>query len=171
MQPQQKIIIRNLMPQDHRSIFKLLKNKQVMQYIGPGRALSDNEVIQWINDFYVKQSLGQARRVVATEDSMLGICGVLQCKDVYDFGMYFLPEYWGQGYAFTACSIVLPQAIKQYGHHLTFFIAEGNTRCSNLAKKLDMQPYKSGIYHKQHGHYWKPAHIREFDHVRKIITI
>mgnify|MGYP001166342587 CR=1 FL=1 len=131
-----------------------------MQYIGPRRPLSQLEVCNWINQFYRLQRLERARRVIAAGYQMVGVCDVLSHEGQHDCGFYFLSQFWGKGYASTACSRLLPDAVRQYGYHLTFFVAQKNLASHKLALKLGLNPAKQGIYQGLQGTFYSTRHIK-----------
>jgi [ribosomal protein S5]-alanine N-acetyltransferase len=70
----------------------LLKNSNVMKYIGPKRALTDNESGDWF-----EQELRMPSRFVvalAETNEIIGFCGINEIDGILDFD-YFLRENRG----------------------------------------------------------------------------
>ncbi|WP_018690880.1 GNAT family N-acetyltransferase [Algicola sagamiensis] len=154
-----RITFRDLVDSDLPFVKELLTNEQVMRFIGPGRPLTEHEIQSWFTDFINRQRSGHSRRVIGLKDgkqeAFIGICGVLNDDGCADFGFYFLPRYWGKGYAFEACSILLPEAIEQFGDKLVIFVSEQNIASLSLVKKLGLVVDKYENYHGRMGYFFK----------------
>jgi RimJ/RimL family protein N-acetyltransferase len=71
----------------------------------------------------------------------MGMCGLLR-RDILpdaDVGYAFLPEFWGQGYAFEAAEATLRQASARFGlRRVIGVVSEGNDGSIRVLEKLGM---------------------------------
>ena len=90
---------------------------------------------------YEKHGFGLWHVSRRSDGAPLGLCGLLQ-RDILpdvDIGYAFLPEYWGQGYAFEAAEATLLHAVRKF--HLQRVIAvvsQGNRPSIRVIEKLGM---------------------------------
>ena len=72
----------------------------------------------------------------------VGMCGLLR-RDILpdvDVGYAFLPEHWGQGYAFEAADATLRHGAKKFGlARVIGVVSEGNTASIRVLEKLGMR--------------------------------
>src|SRR4051812_3493153 len=111
-----RLRLRRLFPADAPFILRLLNEPSWLRFIGDRgvRTLDDarNYIVNGPQQMY--HSAGFGLFLVELRESCLaiGMCGLLRratLPDV-DIGFAFLPEHWGQGYAFEAA-----QATLRYG--------------------------------------------------------
>lgn len=71
----------------------------------------------------------------------MGMCGLLR-RDILpdtDLGYAFLPEFWGQGYAFEAAEATLRHGAGKFGlKRVIGVVSEGNTASIRVLTKLGM---------------------------------
>ena len=131
-----RINLRHLCDRDKEGVFDLLQNSKVMTHIGPRRALTDDEVLDWFNAELVSPS----RYVVALNESdeIIGFCGVKEINGVFDFGYFLREKFWNQGYATEACGIALLKLSSMMNlADIEIFIALDNYASRNIATKLN----------------------------------
>jgi len=77
-----------------------------------------------------------------SDGASMGMCGLLR-RDIFpdaDLGYAFMPEYWGQGYAFEAADAVVKHASKKFGlTRLIAVVSEGNEGSIRVLEKLGMK--------------------------------
>ena len=76
-----------------------------------------------------------------SDGASLGMCGLLRREILPDVvvGYAFLPEFWGQGYAFEAAHATLRQAAEKFGlGRVIGVVSEGNTGSIRVLEKLGM---------------------------------
>lgn len=80
-----------------------------------------------------------ARRL---DGASIGMCGLLK-RDILpdvDVGYAFLPEHWGQGYAFEAADAALKHAARKFGlARVVAVVSEGNAGSIRVLEKLGMK--------------------------------
>ena len=76
-----------------------------------------------------------------SDGAPVGMCGLLR-RDILpdvDVGYAFLPEFWGQGYAFEAAAATLRQAADKFRlSRVIGVVSEGNTGSIRVLEKLGM---------------------------------
>jgi [ribosomal protein S5]-alanine N-acetyltransferase len=75
------------------------------------------------------------------DGAALGLCGLLR-RDILpdvDIGYAFLPDYWGQGFAFEAAAATLAHAARKFGlTRVIAVVSEGNAGSIRVIEKLGM---------------------------------
>jgi [ribosomal protein S5]-alanine N-acetyltransferase len=131
-----RIKLRTLSQSDSEGVFDLLQNTKVMKHIGPKRALTDKEVIDW----FKSELDNPTRRVVAFSETneIIGFCGVKEIDGALDFGYFLREKFWGEGIATEACKMALSNlnGIVDLSK-IQIFIADNNKASKNIAKKLN----------------------------------
>lgn len=130
------ITLRFLCKNDLKDTFDLLQNPKVMQYIGPRRPLTDDEVTEWFDT-----EINNPSRFVITSiksDEIIGFCGIKEIDGVLDFGYFLREVFWNQGYATEACrQALLKLATTINISDIEIFIAADNSASQSIAKKLN----------------------------------
>jgi [ribosomal protein S5]-alanine N-acetyltransferase len=121
-------------------IFRLLGNAEVRQYLGG--VVPVGRRLQTIRH-YLQCGVGEMIWTVKIVGSQIpvGLMSITKHKDGQDVELSyeFIPDFWGQGYAFEAASTVLRYAREQL--RLQRVIAEtqaANAASCNLLKRLGM---------------------------------
>ncbi|MCL6269357.1 GNAT family N-acetyltransferase [Sansalvadorimonas sp. 2012CJ34-2] len=149
-----RIRLRNLKESDKDNVFDLVQNPEVMRFIGPRRALTDDEAQAW----FTEQLTRPSRRVVATCDTneLIGFCGMKILEGVPEFGYFLRHKFWQQGYATEACRMVLQQLNLTIDiSTLQTFIANDNTASIALARKLNWKKLSATEQHGEQGHFYQ----------------
>jgi RimJ/RimL family protein N-acetyltransferase len=132
-----RLIIRRMSTADAGFILTLLNEPSWVRFIGDRgvRTIDDAKdyIIQGPVAMYA--SLGFGLCTVELKDSArpVGICGLMKRDylDAADIGFAFLPEYWGNGYAYEAANAILNFAKADLG--LKRVLA--TTRLDNIASQ------------------------------------
>jgi RimJ/RimL family protein N-acetyltransferase len=105
-----------MLPDDADFMLGLLNEPSWLRYIGDRGVRSREEARVYILngpvDSYKKHGFGFYIVECKQTGIPLGICGLAKRDflDDVDIGYAFLPQFWGQGYAFEAASAVLSHA-------------------------------------------------------------
>jgi RimJ/RimL family protein N-acetyltransferase len=90
---------------------------------------------------YEKHGFGLWHVARRADGVAMGMCGLLRrdfLPDV-DLGYAFLPEHWGQGYAFEAADATLRHAATKFGlSRVIGVVSENNTASIRVLEKLGM---------------------------------
>lgn len=152
-----RISLRVLKRTDKDAVFDLLTNPEVMEFLGPKRALSTNEAQQWFEGEFALPS----RYVVALKESdeLIGFCGMKVIESVCDFGYFFRQKFWGKGYASESCVLVINKLNEQIDvTTLQVFIADQNKASLALAKKLNWLLISEAKKGSEQGCYFRIRH-------------
>ena len=132
----------------------MFTNGEVMKYIGPRRAMTENEIQDWLSNILSRQDYELTRYAVALKanDELIGVAGLRDEDGIKDFGYYFRRQYWGKGYASEACSAILDHIenelnIKDY----RIFIADENVNSIRVMERLGMKPIETITKIGEHG--------------------
>lgn len=112
----ERLVLRKFVAGDAAFILDLLNQHSFIQFIGDKgvRTLDDAKNYIATGPIASYQRHGFGLNLVELKDGKvpIGMCGVLKRESLPDpdLGFAFLPEYWGQGYAFEAASAVLKEA-------------------------------------------------------------
>ena len=154
----ERLTVRKFKLDDLASLIDMFTNPQVMRYIGPRRALTEEETQQWLNDILIQQDRVLTRYAVTLKetDELIGVAGLRHEEGIQDFGYYFRRKFWGKGYAIEACSAILKHIentlnIRDY----QIFIADENIDSIRMIQKLGFQAAEAITKSAEHGHLYK----------------
>ena len=156
----ERLTIRKFKPTDLAGLLDMFTDSEVMKYIGPRRAMTQEETEEWLSNILHKQDRELTRYAVALKGTaeLIGVAGLRNEEGVKDFGYYFRRKFWGQGYAREACSVIINYIettlqIRDY----QIFIADENINSIKMIKKLGMQPIRRIKKSGEQGHLYKPT--------------
>ncbi|WP_087018188.1 GNAT family N-acetyltransferase [Thaumasiovibrio subtropicus] len=136
------IYLSELSLSDKESVFALLKDPEVMRYLGPRRPLTDAEAQQWFDD-----ALNNPSRLVfreASTNDLIGFCGIKMLGGKADFGYFLLRQFWGKGYATRMCEMTIEALANRTDFStVEVFIAEHNLASIRLANRLGWRRIKA----------------------------
>jgi len=107
----ERLLLRELLPSDAESMFRLDSNAEVHKYLGrnPVTDISQiHNVIANIRQQYLDNGIGRWAVILKETNEFIGWSGIKIEKNVngherfYDLGYRFIEEYWGKGYAFES---------------------------------------------------------------------
>jgi|SRR5262245_48301506 len=117
----ERLLIRQLSPDDAPFILTLLNEPSFIRYIGDKGVRNLDDARRYISDgpmkSYEVNGFGLCLVQLKANGERIGMCGVLK-RDTLpdpDIGFAFLPAYWNQGYAFESASAVMDQARQAFG--------------------------------------------------------
>ncbi|WP_305966175.1 MULTISPECIES: GNAT family N-acetyltransferase [Marinobacter] len=149
-----QIKLRGLNARDKPAVLSMLADPEVMRFLGPRRALSDDEAAAWFNEALQRPS----RYVIsdAISDEFIGFCGIKEINGILDFGYFIRSEFWGKGIATRACEL----AVGKLAHEIDLdtaqvFIADNNEASKKVAEKLGWQVIRSSRKDGDFGHYYR----------------
>lgn len=146
--------LRDLQEKDKVAVKSMLGDPQVMAFIGPRRALTDNEA-----DLWFQSALDTPSRFVianAESDEFIGFCGVKEINGVLDFGYFIRSECWGKGIAVAACELAIEKLVTKFDlDTVQVFIAEDNIASKRVAEKLGWLVLNSATKDGEYGQYYR----------------
>ena len=154
----ERLIIRKFNPDDLASLIDLFADSEVMRYIGPRRALTEDETQKWLSNILLQQDNVFTRYAVALQhtDELIGVAGLRDEDGIKDFGYYFRRNFWGKGYAVEACSAILNHIentlnIRDY----QIFIADENNSSIRMIYRVGLQAAEAITKSGEQGHLYK----------------
>ena len=147
-----RLILRKLTSADFPCVKDMCNDSEVMKFIGPRRAMNENEISIWFNNQLDSFQNKNNRYAVALRENneFIGMVGI-QISDPRDFGYYFRRKYWSCGYAFEACEAVLKLL---NGVDFYIFICDDNINSINLVKKLGYVKNERAVKDNEVGYYY-----------------
>jgi ribosomal-protein-alanine N-acetyltransferase len=105
----ERLIMRDLLPEDAPGMFALDSDAEVHKYIGgrPVKTIDDSrKVIEIIRAQYISNGIGRWAVIEKTTEQFIGWSGLKLITEpinghnnYLDLGYRFMPQYWGKGYA------------------------------------------------------------------------
>lgn len=142
----ERLVIRHLSAEDAPFILDLLNQPSFLQNIGDRGVHNLQDAENYLRTgpmaSYAKHGFGLFLVELKQDRSAIGMCGLIRremLEDV-DIGFAYLPQYWGQGYAFEAASAVMTfarQVIKL--ERIVAIVAPGNQRSIRLLEKIGLK--------------------------------
>lgn len=139
-----RLVLRQLVLADARFLCRLLNEPSWLENIGDRgvRTIADAE--RYIQDkligTYASLGFGMYLTLLGNNQTAIGLCGLVKRASLPepDLGFAFLPEYWGNGYAFEAAVAVMHFARVTLGlSTLLAIVKPDNARSVRLLEKLD----------------------------------
>jgi RimJ/RimL family protein N-acetyltransferase len=141
-----RLRIRHLTAADSAFTCRLLNEPSFIENIADRGVRSELDAMHYLAEGPIKsyQQYGYGLFLVEHSESQtpLGFCGLLfrEYLQETDIGFAFLPQFWGQGYAFEAAS-----AVMQFGYHklnlkrIVGLTSAGNTGSVKVLNRLGLQ--------------------------------
>ena len=148
--------LRGLHQKDRAAVMLMLRDPEVMRFLGPRRALTEDEA-----DLWVERAIHDPSRFViadADTDEFIGFCGIKDTEGVYDFGYFIRSEFWGRGIAAEACKLAVERLASEVDlEAVQVFIADDNMASKRVAEKLGWQEKESASKDGEDGRYYRIA--------------
>jgi RimJ/RimL family protein N-acetyltransferase len=152
-----RLALTYLSPADAAFILRLLNEPSWLEHIGDKGVRTVADARRYIEtgpvEMYGRLGFGLYQVRLTVSDEPIGICGLLKretLEDV-DLGYAFLPEFWGNGYAYEASAAVLSYARNTLGLvRIVAITGRNNGPSRRLLEKLGfeveraIQPGESG---------------------------
>jgi len=146
--------LRYLRHQDKEAVIAMLVDPEVMRFLGPRRALTEDEADSWF-----KSALANSTRFTvanADTDEFIGFCGVKQIDGVPDFGYFLRSEFWGNGIAAKACELAVERLSSEIDlENVRVFIADDNLASQRVAQKLGWKATHNATKDGEFGRYYR----------------
>lgn len=131
----QRIVIREVQDSDQSFIYQGFSNPIVTRYMDITYATLEATSVQmeWYRTNRTNGT-GNAWVVEDSDGNCLGVVSVYQIHQLHkraELGYWFLPEYWGKGYAFESTQ----QVLNHLRHHLNIHRIAAEVEPENVASK------------------------------------
>jgi RimJ/RimL family protein N-acetyltransferase len=141
-----RLVLTQLGDPDAEFIRGLLNEPSFLRFIGDRGVRTTDDARRYIQDgpvaSYARYGFGLLRVGLKSDDTPIGICGVLR-RDTLpepDLGFSLLPAYWSNGYAYEAASAVMQHASGTLGVGRILAITSVDNESSiRLLGKLDFR--------------------------------
>jgi RimJ/RimL family protein N-acetyltransferase len=142
----ERLTLRHLCEEDAAFILALLNEPSFLQFIGDKgvRTLEDARIYILKGPVEMYDRLGFGLYMTELKDGHvpLGMCGLIKrdtLEDV-DIGFAFLPEFWGQGYAYEAAAAVMAYGKDSLGlKRIVAITSPDNVASGCLLEKLGLR--------------------------------
>ncbi len=152
-----RLTIRKFLIGDLDPLMDLFSSGDAMRFIGPRRPMTVVEAQNWLKGQIDAQVNEVTRYAVALQssDEFIGVCGFQKIDDVWDFGYYFRPAFWGNGYATEACACLLQHAKSILsGEPFIVFVAEDNSSSQRVMERCGWKRGERIKKNDEIGHYY-----------------
>jgi [ribosomal protein S5]-alanine N-acetyltransferase len=140
-----RLTLRRLEFDDAPFLVGLLNQPSFLANIGDRGVRNVDDAHRYLREgpmaMYAKFGFGLWHVARRADGAAIGLCGLLR-RDILpdvDLGYAYLPDYWGQGYAFEAAQATLRHAAKKFGlGRVIGVVSEGNHRSIRILERLGM---------------------------------
>lgn len=146
----ERLIIRELLPEDATSMFKMDSDPEVHRYLGndPVKDIEQiRNVISFIRQQYVDNGIGRWAVIEKNSGEFIGWTGLKLMRETvnnhtnyYDFGYRFVKSSWGKGYATETAIPCLKYGFEVLQADAIYAMAEeSNTASRRVLQKAGLQ--------------------------------
>ena len=141
-----RLTLRRLDFDDAPFVVRLLNEPSFLQNIGDRGVRNVEDAHRYLREgplaMYQQFGFGLWHTSRKSDGAAVGMCGLLKrdtLPDV-DIGYAYLPEYWGQGYAFEAAEATVQHAARKFGlRRLIGVVSQGNSGSIRVLEKVGMR--------------------------------
>ncbi|GLB50188.1 GNAT family N-acetyltransferase [Neptunitalea lumnitzerae] len=127
-------------------VFSGLSNPDIIKYYGISfdTLEATQEQMIWYDDLLINDT-GIWWKIVSKDNCFVGACGFNDMtKEKAEIGFWILPDFWKQGYAFAAVSLIVAFAFETLRlNQLEAFVDSRNRACLQLLSKLGFKHIKT----------------------------
>lgn len=135
-------------------VLRLLNEPSFLENIGDKGVRSLEDAKRYMREgpmaMYEQFGFGLWHVARKSDGASVGMCGLLK-RDILpdvDIGYAYLPEFWGQGYAFEAAEGTLRHAAEKFGlRRLIGVVSVGNQGSIRVLEKLGMRFERMHLMH------------------------
>ena len=146
----ERLILREILPEDVESIFLLDSDPEVHRYLGNNPIHTMEEAaktIEFIRRQYAEYGIGRWAVISKDTNEFVGWSGLKFITeetnnhiDYYDLGYRFIRKYWGKGYATETAKASLSYAFQSLGLSKVFAIVDvENMASEKVLKKVGFE--------------------------------
>ncbi len=141
-----RLRIRHMVATDAAFICKLLNEPSFIENIADKGVRNEHDALHYMAEGPIKSYQQHGYGLFLVEDcnsiQPMGLCGLLfrDFLQETDIGFAFLPQYWGQGFAYEAASAVMHFGYKKLAlKRIVGLTSAGNSTSVKLLTRLGMQ--------------------------------
>jgi RimJ/RimL family protein N-acetyltransferase len=141
-----RLVLRRFVFDDAPQVVELLTQPSFLQNIGDRGVRNVEDAHRYLREgpmaMYEQYGFGLWHVSRRSDGEFVGMCGLLK-RDILpdaDIGYAYLPEHWGQGYAFEAARAALDHGVRKFGlKRLIGVVSDHNTGSIRVLEKLGMR--------------------------------
>lgn len=141
-----RLILRELTPDDAEDFYNLNADPEVMKYTGDAAFTSIEESRVFLENYsdYRKNGYGRWAVLLRENNEFLGWCGLkLNEENLVDLGYRFFRKHWGKGFATESAKAALEFGFEKLQlDEIIGRSAKANTASIKVLEKLKMQFWK-----------------------------
>ena len=141
-----RLTLRRLELDDAPFLVNLLNQPSFLQNIGDRGVRNIEDAHRYLRDgplaMYERHGFGLWHVARKSDGADIGMCGLLKRDNLpdVDIGYAYLPEYWGQGFAFEAAAATLRHGARKFGlKRVIGVVSVGNLSSIRVLEKLGMR--------------------------------
>lgn len=141
----ERLVLRSIETNDAPFYLRLVNEPSWLQFIGEKgvRTLADARTAIRTGPMAMQERLGFSLYLCELKGSAvaIGLCGLIKRDSLpeVDIGFAFLPEFWGEGYAFEAANAVIDHGVRRLGlKRLMAITSPDNTNSIRLIERLGL---------------------------------
>jgi len=141
-----RLSLRRFVFDDAPFVVELLNQPSFLQNIGDRGVRNVEDAHRYLRDgpmaMYEKFGFGLWRASRRSDGAFVGMCGLLKRDSLpdVDVGYAFLPEHWGQGYAFEAANATVGHGARKFGlGRIVGVVSDHNTASIRVLEKVGMR--------------------------------
>jgi len=141
-----RLTLRRFEFDDAPFVVELLNQPSFLKNIGDRGVRNVDDARRYLREgpmaMYEKYGFGLWRASRRSDDVFVGMCGLLK-RDILpdvDVGYAFLPEHWGQGYAFEAANASVELGARKFGlKRIIGVVSDHNAASIRVLEKVGMR--------------------------------
>ncbi|HET7809443.1 MAG TPA: GNAT family N-acetyltransferase [Steroidobacteraceae bacterium] len=141
-----RLTLRRLEAGDAAFIAGLLNQPSFLANIGDRGVRNEDDARRYLLEgpmaMYARHGFGLWHVARKPDGVAIGMCGLLKRANLpdVDLGYAYLPDYWGQGYAFEAAAATLRHAAVKFGlARVIAVVSQHNSASIHVLEKLGMR--------------------------------
>jgi RimJ/RimL family protein N-acetyltransferase len=141
-----RLTLRRLEAGDAAFIAGLLNQPSFLANIGDRGVRNEDDARRYLLEgpmaMYARHGFGLWHVARKPDGVAIGMCGLLKRDNLpdVDLGYAYLPDYWGQGYAFEAAAATLRHAAVKFGlARVIAVVSQHNSASIHVLEKLGMR--------------------------------
>jgi [ribosomal protein S5]-alanine N-acetyltransferase len=152
-----RLILREIVPEDEAGFYELDSNAEVHKYLGgkPVKSMDQiKDAIAFIRKQYIDYGIGRWAVIDKSTNSFVGWSGIKLITETvnnqtnyYDIGYRFQQQHWGKGYATETGLAALRYAFTKLGANKVVGIADiENTGSNKVLQKIGLRSIEKFVY-------------------------
>jgi len=146
----ERLIIREILPEDEEGIFELDSDSEVHRFLGKkpiNNIEQSKEAIEFIRQQYIDNNIGRLAIIEKSSNCFIGWTGLKLWKELinnhinfYELGYRLIQKKWGQGYATESAIASLDYGFEKLKLKEVIAMTDSlNTKSQNILKKLGFE--------------------------------